>query len=92
MTCLAMLIGTAKPMPELEPVRLIICVFTPMTWPWRSRSGPPELPGFREASVCKTSGMEKGLLPLRMVRPTPLMMPLVMLNSCPKGLPRAAAT
>ena len=51
MTCFAAFIGTAKPMPVLAPVRLIICVLIPITLPCRSRSGPPELPGFMGASV-----------------------------------------
>ena len=38
----------------LAPVRLIIWVFMPITLPCRSRSGPPELPGFMGASVWMT--------------------------------------
>ena len=45
------LTGTASPTPALTPLSLIICVFTPMTRPSRSSSGPPELPGLTAASV-----------------------------------------
>ena len=45
--------GTAKPMPMFpEPAPVVaMAVFTPTTRPWRSTSGPPELPGLMEASV-----------------------------------------
>jgi len=43
--------GTAKPMPEYEPVGLAIAVLTPMSRPALSSSGPPELPGLTAASV-----------------------------------------
>ena len=46
--------GTAKPMPALAPEGLAICVFTPMSRPALSRSGPPELPGLIAASVWMT--------------------------------------
>ena len=49
---LARLMGTAKPMPE-PPATM--AVLMPTTLPAASKSGPPELPGFIEASVCKKS-------------------------------------
>jgi hypothetical protein len=33
----------------------MIAVFTPITWPAELISGPPELPGFKAASVWITS-------------------------------------
>ena len=50
---LAVLIGTAKPMPTL-PLPLppvAICELIPMTWPCAFSNGPPELPGLIAASV-----------------------------------------
>ncbi len=43
------LIGTARPSPTPATAVLI-----PTTWPWPSASAPPELPGFRAASVWMT--------------------------------------
>ncbi len=51
-------IGIAKPTPMLPPWSWpidpteAIAEFTPTTWPCRSTSGPPELPGLIAASVC----------------------------------------
>ena len=47
----AMLTGTAMPTPEETPVLLMMLVLMPMTRPWRSSRGPPELPGLTAASV-----------------------------------------
>ena len=43
--------GIAKPTPSLPPDSLSICALTPITRPWPSRSGPPELPWLIAASV-----------------------------------------
>ena len=43
--------GIAKPTPSLPPDSLSICALTPMTFPSRSSSGPPELPWLIAASV-----------------------------------------
>ena len=83
--------GTAKPTPALEPLRPMIWVFTPTTRPCRSSNGPPEFPGFMGASVWRTLGTENAPFPLRIVRPTALMIPVVIVNSCPNGFPMAAA-
>ena len=44
--------GIAKPIPEAP---WMIAVLMPITWPSRLTSGPPELPGLIEASVCRKS-------------------------------------
>ena len=44
--------GIAKPMPSAPRA---IAVLMPITWPSRLTSGPPELPGLIEASVCRKS-------------------------------------
>ena len=48
---LARSIGIAKPTPTEVPVGLEIAAFTPIASPLRFKSGPPEFPGFMEASV-----------------------------------------
>ena len=48
---LAISVGTAKPMPTLPPVRLIIAELTPTSSPRMLTSAPPELPGLIDASV-----------------------------------------
>ena len=48
---LTVLDGIAKPIPSLPPELLSICAVTPMTSPWRLKSGPPELPWLIAASV-----------------------------------------
>ena len=51
-------IGIAKPTPMLPdspptlPPVVAMAELTPTTWPRRSTSGPPELPGLIAASVC----------------------------------------
>jgi len=47
----AMFTGTAKPMPTLPPEGDQIAVFTPITRPVASKSGPPELPRLMGASI-----------------------------------------
>ena len=52
-TCLAVSMGMAKPIPidpPFEPLERIWLVI-PITWPWASSSGPPELPWLIAASV-----------------------------------------
>ena len=60
MISLAVLIGTAKPIPTepLEPP-VAICELTPTTSPRASISGPPELPGLIDASVWMTLSIWK---------------------------------
>ena len=69
----------------------MIAVFTPMTSPRESSSGPPELPGLSAASVCITSSMS---LPecARRERPSALTTPAVTVHSKPYGLPMAMAS
>ena len=43
--------GTAKPMPTLPPVRLIMAELMPTNSPRMLTSAPPELPGLIDASV-----------------------------------------
>ncbi len=50
-TVFIMLDGMAKPMPMLPPVRDRIALLMPTSWPDRSTSAPPELPGLIDASV-----------------------------------------
>ena len=45
--------GTAKAMPTLPPEGEKIAVLTPITLPSRSKEGPPELPRFTAASICR---------------------------------------
>ena len=47
----AALIGTAKPTPSALPLSLRICALIPITRPWASKSGPPELPWLIGAST-----------------------------------------
>ena len=51
--------GIAKPTPSLPPESLSICALTPITWPLRSSSGPPELPWLIAASVWIESSIVK---------------------------------
>ena len=50
-TLVAVLEGTAKPMPIEPPVGEMMAVFTPITSPSMLNSGPPELPRLMAASV-----------------------------------------
>ena len=72
-TNLAVLIAIAKQIPCAGR---IIAVLTPMTSPRELTSGPPELPGFRAASVCKTSSISRPDW-ARSERPRALMTPAV---------------
>ena len=51
MTGLAASVGMARPMPTLVPVGLISAALMPMTLPFKSNIGPPELPMLMAASV-----------------------------------------
>ena len=90
-TRLAVLIGTAKPMPTLPlplpPVS--ICELMPITWPCALSSGPPELPGLIGASVWMTLSIVK---PLGAVieRCSAETTPVVSVRSRPNGLPIAS--
>src|ERR671918_1481772 len=91
----------AKPRP-IEPDWLVpprppllvdwIAELMPMTLPWASRSGPPELPGLIDASVCRAL-MYDALLPVASLEATgrflALMMPVVTVLDRPKGAPIA---
>ncbi len=72
-TNLAVLIAIAKQIPWAGR---IMAVLTPMTLPRESTSGPPELPGFRAASVWSTSSMSRPD-PARSDRPRALTTPAV---------------
>jgi hypothetical protein len=75
----------AKPMPTDPPVCEKIAVLMPTSAPRTSTSGPPELPGFTEASVW----MKSSYGPLPMKRSLALTMPVVTVCSSPNGLPIA---
>ncbi len=45
--------GIANPMPTLPPLGEKIAVLMPITWPFRSKVGPPELPWLIDASICR---------------------------------------
>ena len=64
-----------------------IAVLMPTTFPSRSTSGPPELPGLIAASVWMKK--PKSLMP-RLVRATAETMPLVTVCPTPKGSPTAS--
>src|SRR5690349_3894700 len=97
-TFFAWLIGIAKPRP-MEPAWLCpmlpvdwIAELIPMTAPLALSSGPPELPGLIEASVCRAL-MYELLPPLPSPEATgrflALMMPVVTVLDRPKGAPIA---
>ena len=89
MTSATVLDGTAKPIPELPPpASVAICELSPITWPRPFSSGPPELPGFSEASVWTAFVIEKPF-GASMLRPSAETMPAVKLWSRPSGLPSA---
>jgi hypothetical protein len=48
----------ANPTPVFPPDSLSIWLLTPMTWPRRLKSGPPELPWLMAASVWIVPGIE----------------------------------
>ena len=82
---MAALIGTAKP---IDWASSEISVLRPITWPQRSTSGPPELPGLMGASVWIIGSSEMpGSVRLR-----PLTIPRVIVWSRPMGLPMATTS
>ena len=80
--------GTAKPTPSFPPESLSICELTPITSPFMSSSGPPELPWLIAASVWIASSIEK-LFGEVIWRCSALTMPVVTVWSSPNGLPIA---
>ena len=64
-----------------------MAVFTPITWPLLSSSGPPLLPGLIAASVWIMSSSRESSS--RIVRPSELITPVVKVPSSPNGLPIA---
>ncbi len=80
--------GIAKPTPSLPPDSLSIWALTPITRPWRSSRGPPELPWLIAASVWIASSIAK-LFGAWIWRCRALTIPLVTVSSSPNGLPIA---
>ena len=85
---MAVLIAIAKQIPWAGR---IMAVFTPITCPRESTSGPPELPGFRAASVWSTSSISRPD-PARSDRPRALTTPAVTELWKPYGWPMARAS
>ena len=69
----------------------MIAVFTPITRPVPSSSGPPELPGFRGAVCWMTPSISRLPLPRRL-RPSAETTPVDTVDSKPSGLPIATAS
>mmetsp|Transcript_50337 Transcript_50337/g.100100 ORF Transcript_50337/g.100100 Transcript_50337/m.100100 type:complete len:200 (+) Transcript_50337:1234-1833(+) len=80
-------IGIASPTPADAPLDVRIAVFTPITRPCESSSGPPEFPGLTDASVWMQPRM--GRSPIFNVREIPETIPRLILCSRPNGLPIA---
>ena len=76
----------AKPMPTLPPEGEKIIEFMPITWPRRSKVGPPELPRLMGASIWMKLVY---CWPFPMSRPSEETMPAVTELERPKGLPTA---
>ena len=81
--------GIAKPTPELLPELEAICSLMPITSPFESSSGPPELPGLIDASVWIALSIPKLVRPST-VRLVAEITPTESDWSSPKGLPIAA--
>ena len=45
----------SKSTVQVTPLGEKIAVFTPITWPWVLKAGPPELPRLMGASICRKS-------------------------------------
>src|ERR1039457_2640107 len=88
-TALAVLMGMAKPIPDdwSAPLEAIMVVI-PITSPREFNSGPPELPGFTDASVWIASSIRLPFAGLRTDRIAEIM-PRVMVPDSPNGLPMA---
>ena len=65
-----------------------MAVFTPISRPEESISGPPELPGLMAASVWITPATSRPVL-VTISRSRAEMMPVVRLRGSPNGLPIA---
>ena len=76
--------GIAKPMPALAPEGLKMAVFTPISRPAESSSGPPELPGLMAASVWIAPRITRRVTD-SISRLSALTMPVVSVWSSPKG-------
>src|SRR6185437_11749199 len=84
----AVLLATAKQMPCAP---MMTAVLMPITSPREDTSGPPELPGFKAASVWITSSINRPLR-ARKERPSAEMTPAVTVDSKPSGLPIATTS
>ncbi len=84
----AVLLATAKQMPCAP---MMTAVLMPITSPREDTSGPPELPGFKAASVWITSSIRRPLRD-RNERPSAEMTPAVTVDSKPSGLPMATTS
>ncbi len=80
--------GIARPTPADAPEVDRIAVFTPMSRPALSMSGPPELPGFTAASVWMAPAISRNSEVGRL-RSSALTMPEVSVRDSPKGFPMA---
>ena len=78
--------GMAKPMPILPPDCEKICELMPITLPFMSNIGPPELPWLIEASVWMKRSFAP---PAPVTRWTAEMIPAVTVPPRPNGLPIA---
>ena len=87
-TTFAVLMPTAKQIPWAGR---ITAVLTPTTRPRASTSGPPELPGFKAASVWITSSISRPPTE-RNERPSALTTPAVTVLWKPSGLPIATTS
>ena len=87
----AVLMGTGEPHTRVDAGASRYQEVDAMTFPYRSSSGPPELPGLIGVSVWMTWGMLNGPTPQESAPQRAHDSP-VMLNSCPKGLPTAKAS
>ena len=81
--------GTAKATPSFPPEVVLICWLMPITRPSASRSGPPELPGFTEASVWMPPSIWKAVSD-GIERSVAETIPTESDCSCRNGLPMAA--
>mmetsp|Transcript_19872 Transcript_19872/g.34207 ORF Transcript_19872/g.34207 Transcript_19872/m.34207 type:complete len:220 (-) Transcript_19872:1079-1738(-) len=80
--------GTAKPIPALLPLVVMIMVLTPTTSPFKFNKGPPEFPGLMAASVCIQFLISFPATPV-MERPNADTTPEERVLSNPNGLPMA---